>query len=844
MGFFDRFSFEFSFGKKQPKEFAGEVPVTIPELPPLVTVDFIKEIVKTEVEHYVANPQINEIPIVGGRVSVPENVNQLSQGIGFNIEEDYPFHLLRTLEILSIANNHVSYAVENVVTLAHTEKEVFFADTVGDKMAQKMKQHIKEAQTKWYDFSTGEDGLINDCFAQLATFGCLSNENIPTSDLKGIKKVVRVSPYNIRFAYDADKDDYIPLQTTTIKTKGRFPGHVELNPATYNYIALKRFKTSPYPVPPFIAALEDLVTEKDMKGSFKAVMKKLGMLGFFTALVNAPKQRPGESEQDYQVRTLIYLESLRPQMENGFARGMTIGIKNAHEFKLEGSNINADAGEKLMKLIKMSIFSGLKQDPNMHGENYSTTETFGRVILAKMSKQAENYQKVVETYLEKLYMLELILAGYNPGYVEVKFRPPMIGDVKRDEETEALRIANVTAKYEAGIISQLQRAQELGYDKPDQEEPRAKAPEAGAGDIDEEETGKEPEMKVAAESVAPEDMIFETNQAMFALGAYVTPYDYTVPEGCGMDADILSFDEVSDYHDATLERFITKYSGAVRGKFQRAVKAALPGIKRDLKKLDADASAQRVIEVFFYHLYKDWDRNFKKRIKYDVRQNITRAYSTYRRDKKIFSAGSLNRGMAFDDGDIPAPVFELLDFRAIEYLKDLDNLYLGKFITDEDTRQRIKDWISDQYLQENWPIGKNSQMMDEFNKQFSDKVMMEDFKIRRVVETTLNKARNYANVNYIAQAEIEEFEIVEVMDQKTCEYCQHMNGKTFSVATAKDKIERVVNGKPSEVPKLSPFATKIPLEEFKKMDAQSLQAAGIDTPGYHCHCRGRVVARI
>jgi SPP1 gp7 family putative phage head morphogenesis protein len=832
MGFFD----QLFFGKREPKEIA-----TPKEVEPL-TVDYIKEIVKTEVEHYVASPEINEVPVVGGRRSVPENVNQLSQGVAFNIEEDYPFEFLRLMEVLAMGNNHISYAVENVITLAHTEKDIYFADTVGDRMSQKMKQHLKENQTRWYDFSTGEDGLINDAFRQLAMWGCLSNEMIIKRDLSGIKKVVRVSPYTLRFAYDRDKDDYTSLQVSTGVTSGPFPGHVVLNPATFVYIANQKYKTLPYPVPPFVSALEDLVTEKDMKASFKTVMKKLGMLGFLSALVNAPTKRPGESDTDYQHRTFVYLESLRGPLENGLAKGVTLGIKGAHEFALQGSNINADAGEKLMKMIKMSIFAGMKQDPNMHGENYSTTETFGKVILAKMSKQAQNYQKVVETFLEKLYFLELILAGYNPGYVEVKFKPPMIGDEKRDEETETIRINNVILKYKQGIISQLQVAQELGYDKPDQEEPRTEPAPAVAEDPDEEPTGKEPEMKVAAEK-STDEIIFETGEALFGLGAHEPEFDYTVPAGCNVDG--LSFDDAAkSYNDPVLERFIKRYSGTVNTKFRNAVAKTLFRMKVDLKKLKDDASVQRVTDIVFYHLYKNWDKNFRKPIRADISQNLTKAYATYRKDKKVFSANASKRSMSFDEGDIPDATFDLIDYRSIEYLKELDNLYLGKFITDEDTRERIKNWIESQYLQENWPIGKNSEMMDEFMRAFSDKVNMESFKIRRVIETTLNKTRNYANVQYIAQADVDEFEIVEVMDQKTCEYCQHMNGKTFSVTTAKDKIEKVVNGKPSEVPKLSPFATKIPLDEFVKMDAKALQAAGIDTPSYHCHCRGRIVAVI
>ena len=831
-------SWPFGFGKS--KQEPGEKQTAT------ITEEQEQAIKERAVQEFIAAGDTETKPIRGGRSSVNESQGNLLPNANSPISTDYPFYLLKILENLSIYNRHVSYAVDNIVSLANTPMDIYFADTVSDAETKAMKQHLKVVESQWYEFSEGRNSLTNDMLTQIAINGAVSVESVIKKNLSGIKKVVRVSPYAIRFAYDDKLEVHVPLQewSGNINAQSKYPGFVELNPRTYIYMANRRYNNSPYPVPPFVAAMEDLLTESDMIGGFKNVMKRMGMMGFLSVLLTAPQPKQGESTDDYQQRLIQYLEVHRPHVEQGFSKGMTMGFKGAHEFKLEGTNMNAGGGETLMKMVKSLVFAGLKQDPNMLGENYATTETFGRVILAKMTKQIDNYQKIVASVWEKLYFRELTLAGFNPGYVECVFQAPMTGDRKRDMETEEINIRNVNAKYDSGVISQLQRAQELGYDQPAEDAPRVpdEPSPAVVAPAPVKPAAKEKETELKKPNVRM-DYGFLLGNAEYQLGKFSpVKFDYTVPAECIPD-NFLQFADNTDFGDKALNRFAKRYLKAVNKSFKEATKQCLPGLRAALEKMDESTRKEEFTDAVMFHLYRDWKQNFNDKVKPVVDEIVAESYRHFRSDKSIFTqAKGFNKGGSFIE--VPDSVFGLLDYRAIEYLQRLDNLYLGKFITDDDTRRRVKEWIEEMYLSDNRPIGKDEQAIESFLEEFNDQVNLEAYKIRRIVETSVNKIRNYANVNYIDQAELEQFEVMEVLDSKTCKWCRHMDGKVFSVKQEVEKIKNLVDGKPEDVEKLSPFATKYKVDEFTTMDAAQLQAKGIASPGYHPHCRGRLTAVI
>jgi len=785
-----------------------------------------EELMKKEME-LSSSEQTVEMPIgSSSRSSVPEAANTFLPNSLTPISIDFPFKLLVNLENLQVFNRHISYAVENIITLGNTKHSIKFSEDVSDEQKVQMQEHLDSVCGSWYEFSDGTNGLINDLLVQLATYGCISAERIPHEDLSGIKKIVRVNPVNIRFTYDKEEDSFNPIQQSiglgVFQTNSL--GYIRLNKATYSYLAMKRYKTSPIATPPFFSAIEDLLVEEDMLKSFKNMMKRIGMLGFLSVMVTAPKHDDGESDDTYRIRVQNYLNDVVvPQAERQFSKGVAVGYKGHADFNVEAGNSNVQGAEGLMSIIKKLIFSGVKQDPSMHGENFSTTETFARVILNKMSKQIQNYQNTVANFLEICYMQELVLAGFSPGTIKVEFEKPMVNDKLKDLQAENSKFDLYKKQYDQGLIDQTQFAQALGHKMPSQEQPRVQVINNG---------NEQPNQEDAEE---------ELSKLKKNLKAHLKEYDYEIPHSYGRDS-YTSLIDVTDFEDNFINGQVKSYISEVAKAFNSSISSAARSLNSDLSSLNETSSLEQVQELILTSLLRRWEENFSERVVPIAQSHLESIYGYYRSREDIFTdARGFDKKQSFFD--IPESVFSTIDFAAIEYLQNIDSIWLGKFITDEDTINRINLWVQDAFENGEVPVA-NNQNTERFIQAFEDQVGLESWKIRRIIETTVNKARSYSSVMYIDQAGIQQFEVVEIIDSKTCDYCRHMNGMILEVQTAVENLQRLVDQPVQNISEITPFATTIRINEFQNMDASQLQASGINTPSYHPHCRGRILAVI
>lgn len=781
------------------------------------------------------------LPVSGGRSSQPSNIvtfapsNQLA-----SIAPDFAIEYLEAIEHLAAYNADISYALDNIVQLATTPHDVFFSDKVPEKLQNEMRTHLKLKEAAWYEFSGGERSLKSDLITQIVINGALSAEIVPNDKLNGVEQVVRVAPKFIRFAYNNKSGRYEPYQVANrITFTTDLTGMIKLNQQKYRYIALRRYFETPYATPPFISAIDSLCTQKDMLSNFKNIVQKLGMLGFLSAEVSPPTQKPGENQDQYFQRCIDYLNNtVYPQLSKNLGKGMVAGFKDSHKFTLQGNNMNVQGAEGLFNLIQSRIFAGVKQDPNMLGVNLATTETFGRVILAKLLSQTSDYQGVSDKFFEHLYLMELRLAGYNPGYVEVKSQSPMVGDKSKEEEAETKKINNVKAKRDMGIISQETAANELGYDKPytDGDVNKVDAPgNDGTG------TGTNPDGTKTDPSNEPTQ---SQNIAVILarLKSHIPEYDYGITHNCS--SIVSNFENDFNFgKDKRLEKFAKKYFNAINTTYKSAVGDIVSKIGKKLLNYPQQTNLEQLQRDVYFFLLAHWESKFISKIMDDVRKNTSVVYDYYRKDKSIFpNQTTSSNSSSFDKKNIPNAVLDLDDYKTIEYMERSDMMYLGKFITDDDTKRAVYQYLEENYVAGYLPIGNNEAALKQFNKQFGDTINLEAWKIRRIIDTSINKLRSYAQIGYLDQALVDEFEIIEVNDNLTCDYCKEMDGKVFSVSKAKSKIEREVNDGPENVSKVSPFITTKKVDEIKSMNAQELQDAGFDTPPFHCHCRGMTAA--
>lgn len=819
------FHFSFSIGSKKPEPVVTQEakvvhePAANPDQFEATYGEMIRQLFKEENEKYLKLPlppngQNSEMPIAAGRVS------QYEGGRNFMISENAPvpttfdFNNLKLLANYGMYNRHVSMAVENIVSLGNTDYDIDFGDTIKEKQANEMKKFLASQVKNWYEFADGEESLDNDLLVQCATYGCISAEAVIMPNLKGISKIVRVDPFYIRFAHNKKTDNHIPLQIVggAIAAGSKYPGYIQLNTATYQYIAMRRMGEMPYAVPPFLSALEDIFTEADMIKNFQNMMRRLGMLGFLSVLLKAPQQNTlGETPDQYRARLSTYLESVRGPIERGFSRGIVIGYEGTHNFELTGANLNTANAEAGMKIIKSLVFSGLKQDPNMHGENYSTTETFGRVILEKFTAQVANFQKPVATLKGRVFELALLLAGYRVPEVNVTYHTPSTHDQVRAQEVISQKTNNLKTHYDQGLIDQHQFARGLGYDKPAHPEPR-----------------KSHEQKLAEKTATMKSKSKKASNSLERIKKKlksIPEFDYTIPEGC----EVISLDTSEDI-DAVILAIIINYLHSIQGIYSLAINSSFARLVNDFSKLSSATTLSQIQETLIVGLFDDWEHTFLPKLDKTIEKNVSKIYSKFRRDGGIFS------GI-----EAPSAKLNLFDARAIDFIEAIDKAYLGKFVGDPDTQNRIKNWVKTQFDAGKIPLNGEKKDIKSFLNDFSEIVEHESWKIDRIINTSTAMARNIASVNYLNQAGVTSFEVHEVMDKATCRYCQHMDGMKFSVKLAVEQFDELFTEGITGLEKLKPFATKFKIDEFTKLDNVTLQSLGIALPPFHNHCRGWIV---
>ena len=761
-------------------------------------------------EAFAEERMVGGAPISAGRISEPE-INALDMQGMTTINPDYPPEFLEVLQQLAATNPDISYATDNVVRMGTTPYTIEFGDNITPEQAKKMRKVLQESVKTWYMQSGGsESALIADLIDQSIVNGALSAEYVIKNDITGIKEIVLVNPKNIVYKYDNKTDTYQPYQRVQSIKSGRIAEDgnlIKLNTRTYKYFAVKRRGDKPYGIAPFLSALDMTDVEWDVLKNFRRVAKNIGVLGFLQILVNKPKMLPRtqdgfvETPEAYNARCKAYLNTMiRPEAEKGFATGVMTGFKEDMEMDFASNNSSNIGGAKdFVEVITVQKHAGLKQDPVLLGRPFNTSEAMGKVILEKFASQVTSFQGVVADFLGEAFGLELVLKGFPSTKVYVKFERPRVGDKVKDEEARGMQIDNVLKLRDANIIDQQQAANELGYDVP------------------------------AGEAPTPE-ITQNSKELAITLGYGSTVFPYGSKAECCPTH--LNFENGAD---DDLEKYIAKYTKAMQEQFGRAIDGVIKQMTKTLNRLTNKATIDEVFEAIYATILRNWNTEFVNGMKVIVNKWVSDAYRFFRKSKTPFGTSGSN---------IPKATFDLIDTRTLSYLRESDKTYLGKFITDPDTKQRLMDWIQKEFEKGDIPLGQTKGQA-QFLKQLAAQLQLEEWKITRIVTTTTNKAQQYAAINYMSQAGVERYEVVAMIDNKTSDVCRAMDGKTFITATGRAKVVKVGKSDPLDVPKVTPFVSAVfeNLDDLEDITGDELAAEyGIFSPPFHPHCRTQLVA--
>lgn len=424
-------------------------------------------------------PEIrDDSPKVGaispGRVSEPD-----TQGCGLVlslrdftnlVESSFRRDVIPLIRDLYKINPDVSIALQDMFKLANTGHTISFPKNTLEE-ATKMREHLMVASKSWTKYTAGIDGLVNKFTVQCLTGGAISIEAVPNNNLNGISTVLFINPEQIYFRRLND-GVYHPYQKNPNQVLSKKPEFIKLNNETYKYLGMYNDTDEPYGVPPFMAALDSLKGQHDMRINFKHIMELVGMVGFLEAKMEKPTINPSESRDAYARRLEHILRKLKMNLREGLKDNIVVGFKDDHEFKLNSTTKEIGNIEKPWAMNQQSVANGLGVNGSLIGVQNNLTEGGTGILLSKMISQLRNIQMLLKYALEFLYTLELRLAGYNNKGVVVTFGTSTISDELKVQQGIEYKIRNLVSLYNQGIISQEEFAWSMGYEKPDQKEPR------------------------------------------------------------------------------------------------------------------------------------------------------------------------------------------------------------------------------------------------------------------------------------------------------------------------------------------------------------------------------------
>lgn len=795
------------------------------------------------IQGYVEDPaQIKPQALPVGRISV-DNENQSLASVlkeflteYSSVDARFPLEYLGVMQNLSIANPDVSQMVDNIIQLGNTGHKVI-VKTKNEGQEQVILEELNSfGKTAFHRFG-GLDGFVNSCLGQIARTGAVSAEWVVEENLNGLEKVVFVPVCSIRFVLDRERGEYLPHQKVSEPSYG-LNNLIPLNIATYQYVALQLLDNSPYAIPPIMAALEAIMVQRDIVKNFKFVAKKMGLLGFVTFLLKAPQKNPGEKDDVYIARMKKYLDDQAEQIKSNYRDGLAIGFKDSFEVNAHSLMQSAPGATEIFKNIEEQVFSGLKSDPALHGRTYSTTETYAGVVYEKMLQIITNYQRPVKQVLEYGFKLHLNLMGMEYEELYIEFQASKSLSSERDEATYSTKIDNLIKLYNQGIIDQNQFAQEAGYDNAAEDTPRAPVadPNAVSPPQDTQNQSKfifsksrQAYILVANKSQPEEEE--ETLEEAFNRCQEDLEEKYGHCE-CATEA----FGEPTEAGLAKLKAFITKYFRAVFPNIRLSRKTAVNKVIKALEKFPLESADS---SLFAETVYDNLASTFGETLaSTSILSNITKNVNTMYRYFRLQDASPFETAVA------PIrPSFKLVDGKAVKFLRDSDNFYFGKYLTDPATRSNLKKWLENEYLRSGKSLRDKGEMAL-FRKKFGDRVAKEDYKVLRVVETSASRAKNWGNVLQVEQSGATVIQIAgpKLGDGVTCAWCGQMVGKTFKVPPVVQHVKDVLERDPEDLPQLSPFLPgKIHPAVLKDTSEEQLLAQGIALPPYHPHCRHRFI---
>lgn len=278
--------------------------------------------------------------------------------------------------------------------------------------------------------------------------------------------------------------------------------------------------------------------------------------------------------------------------------------------------------------------------------------------------------------------------------------------------------------------------------------------------------------------------------------------------------DILSIDDLLGLKADPFTRLETSYVRAIAEVFDNQVNGFTDETSRIFTSLGAAPVTDRAFEAVKGVLHEQMGPELNRISEAEIREKVDKIWQFGKQEP-------LPIGLALTLG--------LKDQQAIEWLGNQDHFYVGKIFPsfEKDYVKYLKDLSFEQGLGA-------TEVAKRIKSDVGATLGNRLFEYERVVRTSSTRIRNWSRIYSYDELGVVEVEIVAMLDERSCEICKDLDGKTFTVKDVIDHIEKVIAAPVDQLPALNPF----PTPDQAKLDPEVLIAKhGISLPPYHCNCR-------
>jgi hypothetical protein len=373
----------------------------------------------------------------------------------YTIPAKFPLHVYELIENLMMLDPYMSKYHYTTVALANQghNLEITAANEARADLAISV---ANDFAARCFPLSGGMDGLMNGLFSQVARSGGMCVEWVPDLSLSSVKRAYLVPIKTLRFRYDASGDPEL-LQEQAGKL-------VSLNPVQVSFQNAVPHDGNPYPVPPTIAAIEACSHHRNIMRHISTWMKKISVFGVLWGQVKSPPRMPGEEQSAYDARASIYLDKIAKSVAANLNSGMGIAYDNV-QFTFANTQAGAQGAKDILQIVLQGLFAALNRHPIFFGWNFTSTESFARVVYDELQRGLKAFQLAAKRVVEHGHRLNFALNSLGDIGVSVSFKSTASVDAFRDAEAKYMESQTVLSQYEAKVITFEEARRLLGHDE-------------------------------------------------------------------------------------------------------------------------------------------------------------------------------------------------------------------------------------------------------------------------------------------------------------------------------------------------------------------------------------------